>query len=245
LARSGGVDGFVVEGPVAGGHNAPPRGGAVDAQGQPVYGPRDQVDLEKLRRLGLPFWLAGGRAGAGSVAAAQAQGARGVQIGTAFAWCRESGMVADLRRRSLGEVLAESARVHTDARASPTGFPFKVVPASGTVSDPQQAARQRRPCALGYLRQAYRRADGMVAFRCPAEPEALYVAKGGEAADAAGRVCLCNGLLATAGHPHAAGPRVEPPLITAGDDLHQLGRHLGWHGVDYGAEDVIRHALAG
>ncbi|MCU1676435.1 MAG: 2-nitropropane dioxygenase, partial [Frankiales bacterium] len=54
-------DGFVVESPVAGGHSARPRGQAeFDKDGQPVYGPRDEADLEKLHALGLPFWLAGG-----------------------------------------------------------------------------------------------------------------------------------------------------------------------------------------
>jgi len=53
-------DGFVVEGPVAGGHNAPPRGPfSLDEEGQPVYGARDVVDLEKLAALALPYWLAG------------------------------------------------------------------------------------------------------------------------------------------------------------------------------------------
>src|SRR5690606_23943914 len=37
---NGRVDGFVVEGPTAGGHNAPPRGRLeVDGRGEPVYGP--------------------------------------------------------------------------------------------------------------------------------------------------------------------------------------------------------------
>ena len=62
LARksSGRVDGFVVEGDVAGGHNAPPRGALqLTPAGEPVYGPRDAADLGKIRELGLPFWLAG------------------------------------------------------------------------------------------------------------------------------------------------------------------------------------------
>jgi len=56
----GPIDGFVVEGPLAGGHNAPPRGATVlTPDGQPVYGPRDAVDLEAMRALGKPFSLAG------------------------------------------------------------------------------------------------------------------------------------------------------------------------------------------
>ena len=56
----GQVDGLIIEGPSAGGHNAPPRGkGSLSPEGEPVYGPRDEVDLEVIRGLGLPFWLAG------------------------------------------------------------------------------------------------------------------------------------------------------------------------------------------
>ena len=60
---NGRVDGFVIEGPTAGGHNAPPRGKlALTESGEPIYGERDVVDLPKLCELGLPFWLAGGYA---------------------------------------------------------------------------------------------------------------------------------------------------------------------------------------
>ncbi|MGB7845558.1 MAG: hypothetical protein WBL63_08080, partial [Candidatus Acidiferrum sp.] len=51
LKRANGrVDGFVVEGPTAGGHNAPPRGKLqVSEAGEPIYGERDTVDLEKIK----------------------------------------------------------------------------------------------------------------------------------------------------------------------------------------------------
>ena len=53
---NGQVDGFVIEGPAAGGHNAPPRGKVqLNDAGEPVYGERDHVDLGKIRQLGLPF----------------------------------------------------------------------------------------------------------------------------------------------------------------------------------------------
>ena len=46
----GGIDGFVVEGPTAGGHNAPPRGQLhLSERGEPVYGERDVVDLEQMK----------------------------------------------------------------------------------------------------------------------------------------------------------------------------------------------------
>ena len=80
LARkaSGRVDGFVVEGPTAGGHNAPPRGTPIrNERGEPVYGERDAVDLEGMRALGLPFWLAGSYGTPEQVAAALDCGACG------------------------------------------------------------------------------------------------------------------------------------------------------------------------
>ncbi len=60
---TGEVDGFVVEGHVAGGHNAPPRGGGRDAaETEPSFGPRDEPKLAAFRKLGKPFWLAGAHA---------------------------------------------------------------------------------------------------------------------------------------------------------------------------------------
>ncbi|MFV2067635.1 MAG: nitronate monooxygenase, partial [Pirellulales bacterium] len=57
---TGRVDGFIVEGPTAGGHNAPPRGALrLSDEGEPIYGDRDVVDLNAIEALGLPFWLAG------------------------------------------------------------------------------------------------------------------------------------------------------------------------------------------
>ena len=52
---NGKVDGLVIEGPTAGGHNAPPRGKLqLSETGEPIYGERDQVDLDALRALGVP-----------------------------------------------------------------------------------------------------------------------------------------------------------------------------------------------
>jgi nitronate monooxygenase len=62
LKRAAGpIDGLIVEGYTAGGHNAPSRGPQQwNSKGEPVYGERDQVPLKKIREFGLPFWLAGG-----------------------------------------------------------------------------------------------------------------------------------------------------------------------------------------
>ena len=115
----------------------------------------------------------------------------------------------------------------TDPRASPTGFPFKVVELAGTLSDEAVYAARERVCNLGFLRSAYRRDDGQIGYRCAAEPVEAFVAKGGAADDTVGRKCLCNSLLANVGlaEPQLHG-KPEPPLLTAGDDLAALRSYL-------------------
>jgi nitronate monooxygenase len=244
LARksNGRVDGFVVEGHTAGGHNAPPRGEMrLDERGQPIFGERDRVDLDKLRALGLPFWLAGGTGSAEALRAALDVGAAGVQVGTLFAYCDESGITESLRARVLAAVAEGDVDVRTDPRASPTGYPFKLVEIAGL---PTQDETRTRQCDLGYLRSAYRRPDGRLGYRCPAEPVADYVAKGGDAANTVGRRCLCNGLVADVGHPQQREEGEELPLLTAGDDLRSLGQFLAGR-TRYAASDVVAHLLAG
>lgn len=243
---SGPVDGFIVEAPAAGGHNAPPRGAArFDDRGQPLYGPRDEVDLAKLGELGKPFWLAGNRGRPGALAEAQRLGAHGIQVGTAFAFSRESGLDPELRRAVIAQARNGSAAVRTDPRASPTGFPFKVVDLPGTLSEEAVYAARERVCNLGFLRSAYRRDDGQIGYRCAAEPVEAFVAKGGDADQTVGRMCLCNSLLANVGlaEPQVDG-RPEPPLLTAGDDLEALRSYLpalaGEGDDDYAAADVLR-----
>ncbi|HLF14387.1 MAG TPA: nitronate monooxygenase, partial [Bacteroidota bacterium] len=90
LARkaNGRVDGFVIEGPAAGGHNAPARGEPrLNERGEPIYGKRDDVDLGQIRGLGLPFWVAGGAGHPERLVAAREAGAAGLQVGTLFAFC--------------------------------------------------------------------------------------------------------------------------------------------------------------
>jgi len=236
---SGRIDGFVVENALAGGHNAPPRGALrLDARGEPIYGPRDVADLPRVSALGLPFWLAGDRATSAAVAEALAAGATGVQVGTAFAFCRESGIADDLKRRVLRAVVTGDVDVFTDPRASPTGFPFKLARIPGTIGDDAVYANRRRICDLGYLREAYRRADGGIGYRCAGEPVEVFVAKGGDVTATVGRKCLCNGLMATIGLPQMRLDGAEPGMVTAGDSLRSLARFLG-AGEDYSAADVL------
>jgi NAD(P)H-dependent flavin oxidoreductase YrpB (nitropropane dioxygenase family) len=214
-------DGFVVEGPRAGGHNAPPRGRlTLDDAGQPIYGPRDDADLEALTKIGLPFWLAGGYGEPEKVRAALAAGAAGVQVGTLFALSRESGLDDPLREQLLQSLRDGTLQVRTDAAASPTGFPFKVAQLDGTLADHDVYARRPRLCDLGYLRQPYLRVNGSIGYRCPAEPVDVYVRKGGTAQDAEGAQCLCNALMADVGlGQDRKGGYHELPLLTLGADL--------------------------
>jgi NAD(P)H-dependent flavin oxidoreductase YrpB (nitropropane dioxygenase family) len=243
LARksSGKVDGFVVEGPTAGGHNAPPRGAlTLDANGEPVYGLRDSPDLEQIRALGLPFWLGGSYGDAAKLEQAIGLGAQGIQVGTAFAFCDESGMSPALKESVLRASLEGRVKVFTDPYASPTGFPFKVLQMAGTVSEPEVFAERERICDLGYLRQCYREVDGTVGYRCPGEPLADYLRKGGNQSDTVGRKCVCNGLVSAVEFGQIRrGGELEPALVTAGDDTSQIHRFLKPGRASYSADDVI------
>ena len=238
---SGRVDGFVIEGPTAGGHNAPPRGARqLNEAGEPIYGERDTVDLEKLRELGAPFWLAGGYGTPEKLREALEAGAAGIQVGTAFALCAESALREDYKQAILQCVLSGQARVFTDPLASPTSFPFKTVPLEGTVADPGVYAARPRVCDLGYLREAYGLPDGKLGYRCAAEPEAAYLAKGGAQDRTVGRKCLCSALLANIGLAQIRnGLYREPGLVTCGNSLTGLTRFLPEGASSYTAADVI------
>jgi nitronate monooxygenase len=244
---SGRVDGLVIEGPTAGGHNAPPRGKLqLNAAGEPVYGERDRVNIEELRALGIPFWLAGGYGNAAKLHEALELGAAGIQVGTAFAFSRESGMRADLKKRLIGQAVTGTGEVFTDPLASPTGFPFKVALLEGTASQLPIYEERKRVCDLGYLRDPYATQDGGIGYRCSAEPVANYMAKGGKVEDTVGKKCLCNALLANIGHAQTRkDDAVEPALVTTGDDLNTVAQFLAPGRESYSAVDVVASLLSG
>jgi len=248
LARksSGHVDGFVVEGETAGGHNAPPRGAMqLSPIGEPIYGERDVPDLEKIRAIGLPFWLAGSFGQPGKLAEALRCGAAGIQVGTAFAFCEESGISPEIKQRVFELSRVGAAHVFTDPVASPTGFPFKVVQVDGTLSQAEMYEQRGRICDLGYLRHLYRKEDGKVGYRCPAEPVEDYLAKGGLLADTVGRKCVCNGLPATVGLAQLRGAeKDELALLTAGNEVSNVVQFLAPGASSYTAADVIARLLA-
>jgi len=243
---SGRVDGLVIETPIAGGHNAPPRGKLqLNDAGEPVYGERDHVNIAELRALGVPFWLAGGYGNAEKLREAVEEGAAGIQVGTAFAFSAESGMRADLKASLMAKAVKGEGEVFTDPLASPTGFPFKVAQLEGTSSAFPIYQERKRVCDLGYLREPYASGEGKIAYRCAAEPVANYVSKGGKVEDTVGRKCLCNALMANIGHGQTRKTgEVEPALVTVGDDLNTIASFLAPGQQTYSAADVVMSLLS-
>jgi nitronate monooxygenase len=238
---SGKINGFVVENHTAGGHNAPPRGTMViDDKGEPVYGPRDEANVEEMAKIGLPFWLAGSFGSPEMLQRARDAHAAGIQVGTPFAYCDESGISVEIKQEVISDALNDSVSVFTDPVASACGYPFKVVSVESSLSDEKVYAERQRVCDLGYLRTAYVRPDGTLGYRCPGEPVEDYVRKGGKIEDTVGRKCLCNGLAATV---EVAQVRhdgyVEPPLVTAGATLSQISRFVRTDKRSYSAREVI------
>ncbi len=238
---TGRIDGFIIEMPTAGGHNAPPRGALqLDEGGEPIYGKKDVVDVTKIREYGLPFWLAGGYDSPEMLQNALDAGATGIQVGTAFGYCLESAMDETIKCRVIQKVLAGDITVVTDSRVSPTEYPFKVLQLEKTLSDADVYQNRARLCDIGLLRRLYKRADGTVAFRCSAEPVDQYLAKEGAMEDTVGKNCLCNNLCATAGYPqHQNNGYVEPPIVTAGDSLAGIRKYIKPGKESYTAQDVL------
>lgn len=238
---TGRIDGFVIEAPTAGGHNAPPRGELqLDDNGEPVYGSRDQINFKKIVALDIPFWLAGGYAHKERIEEARALGAAGVQLGTPFALTKESNLLPWLKQQIIQAVLDGGAEVFTSPTASPTGFPFKLACLKGTLSEPDIYAARPRICDLGYLRQAYKTGNGRVGWRCSAEPIDIYEKKGGSPEGVDGRICLCNGLMSNIGLPQLReGGYLEPPVVTLGDDVDCIKPLIPEDGGPYAAAAVV------
>ena len=232
------VDGWVVETPTAGGHNAPPRNKNYAEDHTPLYDERDEADLEAIRSLGKPFYLAGGYGSPRGLRFAHSVGAAGIQVGSLFSLTDESGYPPSTTRRLIRGLHAGDISVRTDGRVSSTGFPFKVLTADGTLAEEEVYEQRTRVCDLGYLREPYLDDKGRLMGRCPAEPVKTYKSRGGDPEKAEGRGCLCNALLANIGLAQQRGDHAEPPLFTGGDALEDLP--LG--SVDdpqYDADDVI------
>jgi NAD(P)H-dependent flavin oxidoreductase YrpB (nitropropane dioxygenase family) len=205
---------FVLENHLAGGHNAPPRN-------KSDFGHQDEIDayFDKVLALGVPVYVAGAFPGGGTRADLEewvGRGAYGIQVGSRFALCEESGLRADLKAQVIERNACGETEVRTDMRLSPTGYPFKCVPLPHTLADPAVRRERRRICNRGYLLESHFATlpDGTVreTYICPAMPAAQYQRLGGDANELPDRVCLCNALLSTAGFFSER----EPPLVTLG-----------------------------
>ena len=238
-------DGFVIESSQAGGHNAPPRGKlAFDESNEPIYGVRDIADLEKMRNLGLPFWLAGGYGKPEMLTSAIQNGAAGIQVGTIFALSEDSGFAPHLRSEILAKANHLELAIHTDVKASPTTFPIKIVELENSTSNPELFAARVKLCDLGYLRSPVQLASGRIDYRCASEPEVMYVKKGGDLEDTLGRKCLCNGLMANIGlGQHRLSGYVEPPLVTLGSEIGGIAEMAARYGSEWSAKDVVAYLL--
>ncbi len=242
LARraKGLVDGYIVEHYIAGGHNAPPR--KIDKSNpEPPqeYSQKDIPDLSKIKAIGRPFWLAGGRASPEKIKDALDLGATGIQAGTVFAYSRESEIMPEIKQDVLQLCMDGKIKIITDFKASSTGYPFKVVDLENTVANMEKREKRKRICDLGFLRHLYSKSETEVGYRCPAEPINSYLKKGGSSDLANGKVCLCNGLLATIGLGQIRQYGVELPIVTSGDDFSSVVNIVKKSSLDYSAKDVI------
>ena len=152
---NGHVDGFVVEGPTAGGHNAPPRGKPqFNEAGEPIYGERDVVDLDKMRGAG-PSVLAGWRL------RRTARRSRSASPPAPRA-CRSGRRSPSARNPACAPTTSArcSTRRWPARRASspirsphPRRFPSRSRCCPNTVSEKETYEARRRVCDLGYLRE--------------------------------------------------------------------------------------------
>ncbi len=243
--------GFIVETSVAGGHNAPPSRKTFSSEGEPtvVYTDADIIDIPAIAKLGLPFWLAGDYGNPEKLRQARALGATGVQFGTVAALSGQSGLAPKLRNSALTLLAKGLLKVKTSARVSPSGFPFKVAQLGGTLSGEEVYEQRERLCDVGSLQSAYLTPQGNIAFRCPAEPIETYVRKGGKVQNTVGRVCLCNGLLASAGFAQTRTDGYsEPPIVTLGEmleDARKLLENLPQGQASYTIGKALRYISEG
>jgi len=216
-ALLGDADGVVLEGPPAGGH-------FVDIKDYDIG-----EETLKFNKAGLPYWLAGGHGSPEGMREARKLGAVGVQAGSVFTLCRESGFRPDIKQELQRLILLDDGvEVIKSSVASPTGFPFRIARLPGTLADPEVYANRDRVCDIKQLLGLVRSDDGKVIPRCQAMPEESWVKANARIfADLGifsnklpmsdtekdkkqkkekllllrqvGSMCLCNGLLAAIG----------------------------------------------
>lgn len=227
---------------LGGGHKVLPRGAALilDSEGDPVYGPKDEVDFEAMNDLKIPYWLAGERGSPEGLAEALKLGASGIQAGSIFALSNESGILDRYAAWIRREGFLGNLKVKTDPRVSSTGFAFNVVQFPGTQSDEKIRADKTRRCDACYL-VTFVTDRGKVTMRCPAEPEGKFECKGGNPQDTLGRGDLCNGLSVAVGlgNPH------EPAILTLGKNAQSFLQRLMKNEHDrYTVSDAMTYLMS-
>ncbi len=242
--KGGKVNGLIVEEPVAGGHNAPPRVKNVfNENNEPLYGVKDEVNYEAVHELGLPWWSAGGYGSPEQLRKVNSLGGVGIQVGSLFSLTNESGYSPKLKKEIIESILKNNLKVFTDPKASPTGFPFKVLQMKNTLSEKNIYEDRKRICDIGYLRENYLKENGSVGYRCSAEVVKDYVRKGGTLEETQERKCLCNGLMANIGLGQLKkNGLTEMPLLTAGDEINTIKKILNGR-KSYSAKDVLDYLL--
>ena len=200
-------------------------------------------EVDGLRSLGVPFWLAV-RADPAEVRLARDMGARGVMIESPFTFAQESSLATELKDQVIQAVLTASGDVFGEIPGSAAGQLMKVVRLRDTPSDPDVFGARPRICDIGYFRQPFLRPDGGVGYRCPGEPLVHYAEKGGSPEEAVLQRCLCNGLLASAGLGQIqSGRDLEKALVPAGEDVGQIRRFLRRGQRLFTAREVIDDLL--
>ncbi len=244
-------DGFIIEHHTAGGHNAGPQGPMkVDDKGQPIYSELDEPNLDVIRQVGIPFWLAGGYGSRDRLQVARNAGATGVQVGSVFALSEESGMKPVYRSAILEMIKkgTDDAAVVQTTLFSPTGFPFKVVQLMDTLASDEVYSHRSRICDIGLLQQRGLTApdangNRKLFQRCSAAPIEDFVNKRGLRHNAESKRCLCNGLMSTVGLGQVLINGEEPPIITLGNHLDGI-RRLSHQGQNtYWVKDIVQDIL--
>ena len=213
--------------------------------GEPIYGEKDEVDLEKAQGLwNCRFGWRVGSVAPGVYGKRWNSGLRG------FKW--EPPLPTVMNRAWTQICVSLSSTQCAAAKSKSARMPRLPQPVFRSrlwnCREPhpirQTLAARKRVCDLGMLRQIYEKDDGTLGYRCPAEPVAAYEKKGGRREDTEGVLCLCNCLGATAGYPqHRSDGYLEPTLVTSGDGLIEIVRFLPAGATHYSAEDVLRAIL--
>jgi NAD(P)H-dependent flavin oxidoreductase YrpB (nitropropane dioxygenase family) len=225
---------FVLENHAAGGHNAPPRN-------KSTFSEQDDIEtyFDKVLSLEIPIYAAGNFKGGGTREEFQnwiSKGAYGLQIGSRFALCEESGMREDLRKQILEKNQQDGVDIKTDMNASPTGYPIKIAQLPGTISDEAIHQARKRVCNKKYLVRSHfqEQPDGSQkeTYICAAMSPEEYSRLGGDPSETEGKVCLCNGLLSTAGYYQ----EVENAVVTLGEHGKEITHSLH-------ARDIVEEIL--